>query len=206
MAYTLSTRKAVRHLLAYWDAASADQIVRGASWYMIARDNARDMADASGLPVDVCAAVISHLSPQTRWEDNLSFAWHVVEERTRPVGCMQSNYERAMRAITAHYAGTDVLATFGPRAHKTRRFASAIIDGGTGAHVVVDVHMLRVILQGPDYVYRDGQGDDLAKVIKRVGVYEQAEHAVRLAAKRRGVPPCVMQATTWLVVTENRGI
>lgn len=202
--YQINTRKAVKNLLAYFDVASPAQLESGARWYAAARTQAQDAADLFGFPLDVCANVISTLSPQTRWEDNVEYAFHVLEFGSRPSGCMQGNFERASDAIRAHYAGEDF--QFGVRAHKTRRFASAITDGGTGQSVVIDVHMLRVIIQGPDYVFRDGMKDDLAKIIKRVGVYGQCERAVQIAARRRGVLPCTMQAVAWLVVTENRGI
>lgn len=202
--YSLNMRKAVRNLIAYFDEATPGQIAEGARWYGDARTQAADMASLYGYPLDVCAAVISHLSPRTRWVDNVDYAFTMLESGERPKGCMQANYDRARGAIVAHYAGNDAMATFGAKAHKTRRFAQAIVDGG-GNSVVIDVWMLRAIMQGPDYVFRDGKGPSLDLILKRAGVYGQCERAVQIAARRRGVAPAEFQAIVWLVISQREG-
>jgi hypothetical protein len=200
--YRINTRKGVRHCLSLFDAATPAQIVHGTRWYGDALVQAQDMSALYGWPVEVCAAIIAHLSPQTRWDDNVAFAFAVAEDfSVRPGGCMAGNFDRARAAILAHLRGDDPLSTFGPRAHKTRAFAHAILAGGRGGDVVVDVWMLRAILQGPSYAFRDGKGPDLAKVIKRVGVYAQCADVVRKAARARNVDPCVMQAVVWTAIS-----
>ncbi len=199
--HAINGRKAVRNILTYFDRATVAEIASGARWYGEARREAADLAAWCDFPLEVTAAILAHLSPQTRWEDNKRHAWELLAEDVKPSGAIGDNVARARKALTAYYAGEDPLSTFGPRAHKTRRFATAIIDGGTGTSVVIDIWAARAALLGTEYRFRDtDQQSAVQKALRRVGVYGQLEDAYRAAARTRGVPPCTAQAVTWGVI------
>lgn len=187
-------RTMVKRILATFDRATAGEILAGAEWYKAAGRIAQDMSDQTGQPLDVCAVVIAKLSPQTRWAENVAAAWQLLETDTRAPGMLGENYRQARAAITAG----DPLATFGPGAPKTYAFALAIL--GDDESVVIDVWAARVALQGGKYRFRDGEGDTVATILKRTGVYGDIARAYRAAARCRGVSPCCMQATVWTVV------
>ncbi len=190
----VSHRTMVKRILVWFDRATAADIAAGSAWYGEAYRTADAMAAATGHPVDTVAAVIAHLSPQTRWVQNVNAAWSLLATDTRAPGMLIENYGRAVKAVHA----PDPLATFGPRAHKTDAFALAIL--GDSDAVVIDVWAARAALQGAAYRLRDGLGNAVAHRIKRKGVYDAVAQAYRSAARSRNVTPCQMQAIVWTVI------
>ncbi len=187
-------RTMVTRILVWFDRATPAEIAAGSAWYGEAYRTADAMAAATGFAIDTVAAVISHLSPQTRWAANVDAAWSLLAKDTRAPGMLTANYERACSAIHA----ADPLASFGPRAQKTAAFALAIL--GDSDAVVIDVWAARAALQGARYRFRDGAGEENAKLLKRRGVYDAVANAYRSAARSRGVTPCAMQAVVWTVI------
>ncbi len=190
----VSHRTMVKRILVWFDRATPAEVAAGAAWYGEAYRTADTMAAATGFPIDTVAAVISHLSPQTRWVANVNAAWSLLATDTRAPGMLTANYDRAMAAVHAE----DPLATFGPRAQKTAAFALAIL--GDHDSVVIDVWAARATLQGARYRFRDELADENARILKRAGVYAALVAAYRSAARSRGVTPCAMQAIVWTVI------
>lgn len=193
--YQIDQRKAVRRLHGWLVKADASTMARGAAWYPDAFREASAMSAASGYGVETCAAVISHLSPQTRWEDNVRNAWHTLtnDEGTRPAGCLGDCHARALAALHVD----NPLDTFGKRAHKTRAFARAIL--GDMDAVVIDTWAVRAAL-ADGRGFRDGTVDDMGKILSRVGVYGQVADAYRTAARKVSLPPTALQAIVWGVI------
>jgi hypothetical protein len=184
-----SQRATVARIMRAWNESDDTARTAGAQWYRTARIHADTLAESSGLDVDVTAAVISHLSPRTKWARNVAYAYAVVATGTRPNGCKRDNFARAMVALESDTPSD----TFGPDAHKTRAFCANIL-GDTEA-VTVDVWAYRLAI---------GTDENLDNNMKRVGVYAAIAHCYRLAAKRAGVAPAVMQATTWITARNGR--
>jgi hypothetical protein len=89
---------------------------------------------------------------------------------------MSANVNRAKIALNS----PDPIATLkGP---KTNRFAKNLI--GDKQSVTIDVWVLRAL----------GMND---KMLDRAGVYEAIEYCFKLASKRLGVEPAIIQATIW---------
>lgn len=174
----------VRRILRTFDRATASDIERGATWY----DEAGDIVTQLGPKVggrEYAAALISHLSPRTSWARNIAGAVAIAngDMSDNPEGCIGANVKRARLAL----ASEDPISTLqGP---KTRRFALNML--GDREAVTVDVWAARVA--GVDET-----------ALSLVGVYDAIEHAYRLAARRRGVDPATMQATTWIVARNGR--
>lgn len=176
----------VRRILATFDAATPADIESGARWYDEAGHLAENMGAVHfGGDTLRAAAVISALSPRTSWARNVAGAAALLcdgPDAARRVGCIGANVDRAVN-VMSH--GLDGIGN-GP---KTRAFALNI--AGDRAAVTVDVWAARV-------------ADLDETLLSRVGAYDAVAHAYRLAARRRGVDPATMQATTWVVARNGR--
>jgi hypothetical protein len=178
-----STRRAVASILATFDRATPSDMEAGATWYADARELALALGERGGWGVEHAAAVISHLSPRTTWTRNVAGATALLLAGKQAPGTIGANYQRAMASLQSE---TPEDSFSGP---KTLRFYRNI-TGDTEA-VTVDVWAARVV----------GLGE---AALQRQGVYDAVEHAYRLAARKRGVTPATMQATTWVVARNGR--
>lgn len=172
----------VRRILRTFDAATPSDIESGATWYDEAGDLARTLADRHNLSVEEVAGVIAALSPRTTWSRNVAGTIALLEhggDEARRFGCIGANVDRAEGVIQG-------VPLNGP---KTRAFAANI--AGDREAVTVDVWACRV-------------ADLDETLLSRKGAYDAVAHAYRLAARRRGVDPATMQATTWVVARNGR--
>ncbi|MBM4616419.1 hypothetical protein GS534_24540 [Rhodococcus hoagii] len=176
-----TTRKAVANILSHWAAASAQDKAAGLLWYPAAGAFADELAAEYGVSRAHVATAIAHLSPRTNWQANKAAARALLAGTGKPSGIIGSNWDRAAKSLT----DPNPLATL--NGIKTRNFAHNIL--GNEDAVTVDVWAMRVALGYSD----DGK-------LGRVGAYDALAHAYRVAAKRVGVSPAVLQATTWTVI------
>ena len=182
--FGVSLETIVRRILATFDRATSNDVENGARWYDDAGALAATLAQYTNGDVERAAAVISAYSPRTPWARNVAAATaHLSTGPTaaRRAGAMGANVDRA---IDAERDG--IAALNGP---KTNAFARNI--AGDREAVTVDVWACRV-----------ADLDETA--LGRKGAYDAVAHAYRLAARRRGVDPATMQATTWIVARNGR--
>ena len=172
-----------RRILAVWDRATTSDVESGATWYTEAQDLAFHLGRNSGHGREHAAAVISHLSPRTTWTRNVAGAIYLLTYGEQADGIIGANFDRARASLDA----ADPESTFG--GPKTLRFYRNIL-GDTEA-VTVDVWAARV-------------ADVDEAPLRRVGVYDAVEAAYQRAARRVGVEPSTMQATTWIVARNGR--
>jgi hypothetical protein len=170
-----------RRILRTFDRATASDLESGATWYEEAHNLATTLATGD-VDLERAAAVIAALSPRTTWSRNVAGATLLLTTGDVLPGLIGRNVDTARRAAVD---GFDALS--GP---KTSAFARNI--AGDEESVTVDVWAARVVNVDPD------------AQLSRKGVYEAVAHAYRLAARRRGVTPATMQATTWIVARDGR--
>lgn len=180
-----STRAAADRISRVWDRADDETRQQGAAWYPTARAHADEIARLTGHDLVTVVVVIAHLSPRTSWKRNIEGARSLL---TGGDGhpCMRANVARARAAV----GDWQPLMTL--RGPKISSFAINIL--GDGNEVTVDSWAARLAfgLKGRD------AGVQADKVLSRVGVYDAVAHSYRVAARRYGVRPDVMQAATWL--------
>ena len=177
----------VTRILRTFDRATPSDIEAGARWYDEAGDLATELGARTGHGRLVAAAVIAPLSPRTTWTRNVDGAVRLLETDGASIlpGLIGRNAANAQSIIRDGW--DDPAESFnGP---KTARFYANII--GDREAVTVDVWAARVA----------GVDEDKLGL---TGVYDALEHAYRLAARRRGVDPATMQATTWVVARNGR--
>lgn len=170
-----SVETLTRRILRVFDNATPADIEAGAHWYDDAHVLASDLAPHIG-SLEAAAEVIAALSPRTFWSRNVAGATMLIMHGEVLPGLMSRNVDWARRIINGE---KHVL-----KGNKTRAFARNI--AGDRETVTVDVHAAFVA----------GVSET---VLTRKGVYAAVAHAYRLAARRRGVEPATMQATTWIV-------
>lgn len=170
----------VRRIVRTFDRATAADVESGARWYDEAGTLAASlMSDDTTL--EQAAAVIAALSPRTTWSRNVAGATLLLLHNEVMPGLIGRNVETA---TAAWHLGLEALK--GP---KTNAFARNIM--GDREAVTVDVWAMRV-------------ADLDERLLGRKGAYDIVADAYRAAARRRGVDPATMQATTWVVARSGR--
>lgn len=174
----------VARILRTFDRATSSDVESGARWYDEAGQLACELSGGD-VTVEHAAVVIAHLSPRTTWARNVASAVELIHHGEKLAGVIGTNYERAARSLEL----VDPFESFGPTAPKTLSFARNI--AGDREAVTVDVWAMRV-----------ANLDET--LLGRKGAYDAVAHAYRVAARRRGVDPATMQATTWVVARNGR--
>ena len=187
--FGVSHETIVKRILRTFDRATQSDVEQGARWYDEAGRLASDLAiesDWGTVTPAHAAAVIAQRSPRTTWARNVATATALIyhgRDAARELGAIGSNIDRAIVALDSD----DPIATInGP---KTNSFARNI--NGDREAVTVDVWAARV-------------ADLDETLLGRKGAYDAVAHAYRVAARRRGVDPATMQATTWIVARNGR--
>ena len=196
----------VRNILRVWARATEDERVDGATWYARAHAIARSHSDDTGHELTTCAAVLSAISPNNSWGTNVAQAremlWSTSDDELTAVSV--STYDAGLKArkilrgeLLAECGKTTQRRTHAfchgraySRAPKTSAFFRLIRDGGNDYDVCVDGHAYN-IYAGVGRTLKDAGS-------LNAGQYREAAEAYRAAAEIAGVPPHVMQATTWL--------
>lgn len=181
--FGISHRTMVARILRTFDRATVSDLENGARWYDDAGQLAAILANGE-ISLEQAASVIAALSPRTAWSRNVAGAVALIKvgpSAARTVGCIGRNVETARLAKRDGFAALN-----GP---KTSAFARNI--AGDREAVTVDVWAMRVAELDED-------------LLTRKGAYDAVAHAYRLAARRRGVDPATMQATTWIVARNGR--
>ena len=160
--------------------ADAETIETGRHRYDIGQQMVARHAQLSGRTVEHAAAEMSHLSPRERWENNVKAAELFARTGEKRQGIMSGPFDRAVRASVSDAP----LASFGPKAHKTRALAANL--AGDLTEVTVDVWIARAMKVSETE-------------LKRVGVYARIAKAFRKVAARHNLEPAQLQAIVWIV-------
>jgi len=183
----------VRNILKVYRRATRDDVVSGIEWYGRAKRAATSIADNTKLPVNTVIGVMAALSPNNRWERNVSdtetmcAAWINGDDLSDfKVSCYNAMKDKAWSILSDGLTEDDcILARL--NGQKIRSFYSNIrgLD-----EVTVDGHALN-IARGK----REGLTSDKTNIGKVM--YRELQSAYVRAAKRVGVAPHELQAITW---------
>lgn len=196
------SRAHVGRILRAYDAATAVELAAGESWYADARTVCEGIAADTGLPATIVVAVLAHTSANTGIADNIAMTRRVCEAyRDNPDATLPSvhtadvmgkvdmtlrDYDLSpLDYVTTTRQWRDVPAGTRTANLKVRSFFRCVL--GDASYVAVDVWATRVA--------DPGAGDSQPTHAR----YRAIEAAYRVAARRRGVAPAVMQATVWIV-------
>lgn len=186
----------VENILAPYRAARPEQISAGVQWYADAHTFALVIANGDLVKG---AGVVAALSPQTSWAQNMTIAARAFADGFAS-GQTGANVEKANRILKGE-SPEDVLGWTNPNAksgHKVRNFYRNIVDP-TGPEVTIDRHAFDIAVGEETDSATRGQ-------LGRVGQYDLFADIYRQAAELVGVAPATMQAVTWLVWREAKGL
>lgn len=184
------------NILPVFRAARAEQIAAGTLWYADAHSFALTIARGD---IVKGAGVVAALSPQTSWAQNMVLASRAFAEGFAS-GQTGANVSKADRILSGE-SPDSVLGWNNPNAksgHKVRNFFRNIVDP-TGPEVTIDRHAFDIAVGEETDSATRGQ-------LGRVGQYDLFADTYRQAAELVGVAPATMQAVTWLVWREAKGL
>jgi hypothetical protein len=179
----------VDNILAVFRRATPEQYVAGRNWYREAYSIARELDPHNP---ERAAGVIAALSPQQQWDTNVHFA-RLTFEMGFACGSTLDNRAKAQFI----YDGEDPLKVL--TSNKVRNFYLNIINPTLPA-VAVDRHAFDIAV---------GQVTDdktRTRYLTRKGGYERFANAYRYAALLFNLPAPAMQAITWVVWRDEKGI
>lgn len=175
----LTMNQVRRNIHEVYNVRTSQDMHDGMHWYDEANELALGIATNTGKSVDHAAVMIAHLSPRTKWAENVRYAIEVASTGDTK-GTFRSCVDRARRALESD----DPWSTFG-KAPKTRSFAANIRGDLTA--VTIDTWAMKV-------------AGVTEQQLGRVGVYQAVAHAFRLEARKAGIEPAQLQAITWVTI------
>lgn len=177
----------VSNVLAVYNAATADHLREGLSWYLDAHNFAR-ILDPN---VPRAAGVIAALSPMNHWDTNKRAAVKVYENGTA-LGTHTISNETKADAILAGANPLDIL-----KGNKVRAFYSTILDPQGYSIPVIDRHAF-------DIAIGEATNDKERGTLSRKGMYEKFAEVYIEAARIVGIGSPQMQAITWVCWREMK--
>lgn len=190
----------VTNILAIYEEATGAEINQGTTWYADAHTIAATLSagtrpakgGAPTLSTTQVIGILAALSPSTDWDRNVQLARDMIA-----TGDCSHAYGECIVKARRIRDGEDPTTVLGGR--KVRSFYAAILKPN-GGHVVVDRHAHATALG-----VRAPLGDWAAKALDAPGRYAIVSAAYRAAGRQLGIPPCEVQATTWLAFRRQYG-
>lgn len=184
----------VRNILKTYRQATAQEVHHGVTWYNDAHSQAQALADEHQVPLRIVVGVIAALSPNNKWERNITNASDMIAAFLRGDDvsvCKPSTYLK-MRdkawsileqmpddddAVVAILNGQKIVSFF----HNIMGHDNCTIDG----HAFNIAMGKRIGLTEPE-------------VTVTKGMYQELQAAYRRAGKRVGLKAFEIQAITWV--------
>lgn len=121
--------------------ATREEFVAGLEWYNDAHIIAQALADRGNMSLDHSVAIISALSPQRAWGQNVNLAARAIDRGGLKDG--DTNGDQIAK-VNALLNGADPLTVLGGL--KVRSFFECIITSGDTRAVTVDAHAIDILL------------------------------------------------------------
>jgi hypothetical protein len=178
-------RRYIANIVKVYNRATDDQRRRGAEWYRTAHELADFLSEGN---VIMGAGVIAALSANKAWDLNQRLARRAFN------GDVSGHTRDNLAKVAKIMAGADPTTVL-PMDAKTGNFYRCIVDPDDQEAVCIDRHAHDIAV-GTRYGDRD-------RGLSAKGRYAVLSLAYRNAAAKLGVSPSVVQATTWVVWTEE---
>ena len=172
----------VSNVLSVYNAASADNVREGLSWYLDAHNYANLLSPNN---VAMAAGVIAALSPMMGWDSNKKQAGIAFSRGDAKGLGLSKNCDKANRIL----AGENPLDVLG--GDKVRAFYSTILDPAGFSIPVIDRHAF-------DIAVGEVTNEKARGTLSRKGVYESFGAVYVDAARIAGIGAPQMQAVTWM--------
>ena len=183
------TNDYVANILAVYNGASADNMRSGISWY----NDAHNFAISLDKRVEVSAAVIAVLSPNTSWSANKTLALRAFSQASGE-GCGFPDKVNKVNRIFAGESPFDVVR--GPKV--TAFFQTILNPWDSDITPVIDRHAQDIA---------DGiRNTEKSRKVPTGKAYSAYADGYRAVSRTVGLPPHMVQAITWEAWREANGI
>ena len=188
-------RGSYNNIIECYNSASDRGFRDGVAWYSEANSISVSIGELAGYEghqaLFVGAGIISALSPQVEWGENIHYAMLLVKNGTRKH--TNANHNKAVRIMN----GEKPLSVLGGR--KVRAFYKAIVAPTGSGEPVIDRHAVAV------YMGRSVSTKELS-ALQSIPVMNRLQGAYKRAGKILGVPHHQVQAVTWNEWRIRKGI
>lgn len=190
----IDDKNAVINLKSWYKSANSDNISKGMEWYQDAQNFCKYLSEVYGIDLYVCAAVISCLSPNNKWERNKIDAQAVIvafingiDPDNIKVCTYNNNKMKAFRILNG-----EMIAESSPKTH-----AFAMNVGRLSSeHITIDKWHIRACMCGID----EGAVDCVESVTAKQ--YRRIEQLTSMVAKEFGLKGYELQAIIWVTIKE----
>lgn len=133
-----------------YDQSTWEMFGQAARWYPTAQKYVIDFAEEFGKSEQVVAGIISVLSPQKSWEDNLVLSYEFLDTKGKRCRHIGQQADKARKIYK--YKGDDLTYIAGIiRGMKTTNFFYNILNPEDENWVTLDVHMCQLMTGNMDY-------------------------------------------------------
>lgn len=174
--------------------ASPEEWVHGLLWYPTAGVECQELSRLTGLSRASVCGVVAAISPMTRWEYNIRWAYNVIKG-SGPCAAYKANIEKA-KLIAAGRDPMEVLS-----GDKVTAFYDLLLHGGESESCCIDSV---AILAAMDYTPKLASSDKVSDVFRRKSQMARIREAYKQAGYRRGLRPSQAQAIVWTTYRNRR--
>lgn len=183
----------VKNIMAVYKQATPDEITHGMTWYHQAQQSAQAIADKTELPLHVVVGVIAALSPTNKWERNLFDA---------ELFCQTF--------INGGYIEDVKASTYKKMWEKAWKILTDMPEDEWDVEIILNGPKITDFfwcIMGYDCCVIDGHAWGIANADRRVmqevpnigkKLRQELQEGYAKAAKKAGIKPYQMQATTWV--------
>ena len=191
-----------KNIIAVYKMATSDEIKQGITWYLNATSDCKNIADKLRLPLHIVIGVVSALSPNNKWERNVTNAedlctafingqdmdsvkvstYHKMKEKAWSILETMPNYEETIEILN----GKKIVSFF-------RNIS------GDETDITIDGHARNIY-------YNDKQGLTTPNTNIKKNEYKDIQKAYLRASKKLGIKAYELQAITWVAWRRIHGI
>lgn len=172
-------------IVALFNEIDLADVSHGVEWYVEAYEISQDMAERHGITTEQAAGVISALSPQQAWAQNVRAAERFLSTGVRVH--TESNMSKCRRIL----AGEDVWTVL--NADKTQNFWLSIVTQGAEG-ICIDRHAIDIAL---GVRHTEKSRPNIGKRLYRAAAEAYKAAADLLNAEGANITPAEVQSVTW---------
>ncbi len=189
-------RKIENRLIKWFEAANALDIESGKAWYREAQTYTQFLSETFKIDSYTCAAVISELSPNNKWERNKIDAFNVIQAfkaKKKPDDVSCCTYNANKRKVFNILKGKLALNAKSPKTHAFAMNVGLL----SSDHVTIDKWHVRACLTSPS----EGIRETVESVTP--AQYRRIEAITVKLAKKYGLKGFEFQAIVWVTMKRN---
>jgi hypothetical protein len=196
---TLTPIKCINSIIRFYSLASSKELSESLSWYNVANEYCRELADRFDISIQQSAGIISVFSPQAGWTENKRYAVSfLINPKLRLRSLVQEIKAKKILRLSSEADIYNAQSVKGGKAFKTKSFFLNLLNPDIATNVTIDRHAIAICLQTPDNTHALNV-KDLTKA-----QYDFFQECYIKAASKLDILPHQLQAITWLIYRRLR--